>query len=245
MKVCKYCGRDNDDAALHCCECGSEWQSPVIRQRLSFSKMKTSLKRLCKSKKLRFFAILVAVMALPVGRRIDWIDLDALYSDCTHQNGSFIPGYEANSYAYKGRGVIVVCFLAGIDDFRIGDGFVRRSPNHPPDGYPPISVTSAHFGDEAHHAMDGSNLPELDFSRWNIHVIVDRPSHTERGPSASVEQREFEEMAIRLDNAIIHHAPTVRIKYVSLGSYLLNQISKKVRELLFLWMLYRGKIHTQ
>ncbi len=35
MKACTYCGRDNEDSASRCRECGTDRQTPEIRQPLS------------------------------------------------------------------------------------------------------------------------------------------------------------------------------------------------------------------
>jgi len=32
MKVCTYCGRGNEDSAVRCVECGTEWQTSEFRQ---------------------------------------------------------------------------------------------------------------------------------------------------------------------------------------------------------------------
>src|SRR5258706_8422007 len=37
MKACAYCGRENQDTAAQCAECGTGWQSPEVRQAISRS----------------------------------------------------------------------------------------------------------------------------------------------------------------------------------------------------------------
>ena len=37
MKACTYCGRENEDTAAQCAECGTGWQTPEVRQPLSRS----------------------------------------------------------------------------------------------------------------------------------------------------------------------------------------------------------------
>ena len=37
MRSCTYCGRENEDTAAQCLECGTGWQTPEVRQPLSRS----------------------------------------------------------------------------------------------------------------------------------------------------------------------------------------------------------------
>ncbi len=37
MKACTYCGREMEDSAARCAGCGTEWQTPEVRQPISTS----------------------------------------------------------------------------------------------------------------------------------------------------------------------------------------------------------------